>query len=169
MKEIPLSTTSVFSVLAELPADSFTEAAYQILVLLSHRHLLPQTTADQLLDHLTLGSKEHASPEWRRRVQEPIHRIEEAEKRPLHELSDTKLRKYRKELNEMLFRKARPAKGFSDASGRAMLSLLQEAPAKEPAPAKRVRAAARAKTIRAHAEPQTRLANQARELAVSGD
>jgi hypothetical protein len=163
MKEIQSSHDFVFLALCELSAEPFTEAAYQLLSLLSHRALLQQVSLDQLLDQVTMASREYAAPECRARIKDTVHRIEVAENKPLREMTDARLRKYRKELDEMLFRKARSVDSASDAAGKALLSQLQT----EPAPDSKVKPGARAKSIRAQAHRPKQSSEVERILATT--
>jgi hypothetical protein len=120
-----LSEKSVFSSLLKLSSRAFTETAYQVLILLRHRTRLERATANQLLEPVRVNGLVKTSSHLRQSLNDSVKQIEKAEGQALESIPDAKLLKYQRELNELLFEKARRASGPVGASGKVVLARLR--------------------------------------------
>lgn len=123
-----MTTDSVFASLSELPTRQFTEAAYQLLILLRHRALLKQATEREILEPVqSHGIVETSATLWRK-IAQSLKNIEASEGESLADISDTKLLKYRKTLDQLLMSKAPRTSRSTDISGQMVLDQLRESP-----------------------------------------
>jgi hypothetical protein len=120
-----LSGKSVFSSLSKLSSRAFTETAYQVLILLRHRMRLDRSTANQLLQPVRVNGLIKTSSSLRQSLNDSVKQIEKAEGQALESIPDAKLLKYQRELNELLFKKARTESGSVGASGKVVLDRLR--------------------------------------------
>jgi hypothetical protein len=123
-----LTTDSVFTSLSELPTRQFTEAAYQLLILLRHRALLKQITEKEILEPVqSHGIVETNAALWRK-IAQSLRMIEASEGESLADISDSALLKYRKALDQLLASKAPRTPKSTGASGQLVLNRLREDP-----------------------------------------
>ena len=123
--EMPVTPTSVFASLSELPTRQFSEAAYQILILFRHRELLRQASVKQVLIPVQVQGVVKTSPSLWQNMSRSLKAIEEAGGMPLEDISDEKLLKYRKALDKLLADKAPVTPRSNAGSGRLVLNLLR--------------------------------------------